>query len=150
MNVLSGADRLSGILFILIGVGFLWFARDFGFGTMFRMGAGFFPIILSVLLIALGAVITVRSLVADQAVSLPRFGPMAKVIAAMVVFAAFMQPLGSYITLPVVVILAAWASPAFKWRSAIPLAIGTTICSDLIFRVALGLPMYAVGSWLGN
>lgn len=150
MRIMMGVDRLAGLVFILLGAVFLWLGVDFGFGSMLRMGPGFFPVILSGLLIAAGFVISGKSLVADEAVKMPRVGPMARVLGAMVIFAAFMQPLGSYLTLPVVVLLAASASPAFRWRSALPLAAGLTLCSDLIFRVALGLPLHAIGTWIGG
>ncbi|YBV94441.1 tripartite tricarboxylate transporter TctB family protein (plasmid) [Phyllobacteriaceae bacterium JZ32] len=150
MHVFMGIDRLAGLIFILLGVVFLWFGLDFGFGSMLRMGPGFFPVILSGLLVAAGVVISTRSLVSDEPIRIPRLGPMARVLGAMIIFAAFMQPLGSYLTLPVVIILAASASPAFRWKSALLLAAGLTLFSDLIFRVALGLPLHALGTWIGG
>ncbi|MGK6317468.1 tripartite tricarboxylate transporter TctB family protein [Neorhizobium sp. DT-125] len=150
MHVFMGIDRLAGLVFILLGAIFLWLGLGFGFGSMLRMGPGFFPVILSGLLIVAGLVVLVRSFVADEPVKMPRFGPMARVLGAMVVFAAFMQPLGSYLTLPGVVVLAASASPAFRWKPTLFLAAGLTLCSDLIFRVALGLPLHAVGTWIGG
>lgn len=145
-----GVDRLAGLIFILLGAIFLWFGLDFGFGSMMRMGPGFFPVILSALLIGIGLLIAIRSLAADETVQMPRLGPMARILGAMVIFAAFMQPLGSYLILPVVVLLAASASPAFRWKPTLLLAVALTVCSDLIFRVALGLPLHAVGTWIGG
>ena len=150
MHIFLGIDRLAGLVFILLGVIFLWLGLDFGFGSMLRMGPGFFPVILSGLLIVAGLVISAKSFAADEPVKTPRLGPMARVLSAMIIFAAFMQPLGSYLTLPVVVLLAASASPAFRWKPALLLAAGLTLCSDLIFRVALGLPLYAIGTWIGG
>ncbi|KKX24891.1 tripartite tricarboxylate transporter TctB family protein [Rhizobium sp. LC145] len=150
MHAFMGIDRLAGLIFILLGVIFLWLGLDFGFGSMLRMGPGFFPVILSGLLIVAGLVISVKSFAADEPVTIPRHGPMARVLGAMIVFAAFMQPLGSYLTLPVVVLLAASASRAFRWRPALLLAAGLTLCSDLIFRLALGLPLHPIGTWIGG
>lgn len=145
-----GMDRLAGLIFIAMGTGFLWLSLDFGFGSMVRIGPGFFPVILSCLLIALGAAILARGLLADESVVLPRVGPMARVLGAMMIFAGLMQPLGSYIVLPVVVVLLASASQKFRWKAAVLLAAAITICSDLIFRVALGLPLPVIGSWAGG
>lgn len=150
MNISMGMDRLAGLIFIALGVGFLWLGLDFGFGSMVRIGPGFFPIILSCLLIALGAAVLIQGLIADESVSLPRIGPLVRVLGAIALFAGLTQPLGSYLVLPVVVVLIASASPMFRWRAALLLAAGITLCSDLIFRLALGLPLPAIGYWLGG
>jgi hypothetical protein len=150
MRTTIGLDVLAGGIFVLLGVGFLVPALGFGFGSMLRMGAGFFPVVLSVLLMILGLVIVVRGALAPERVSLPNIGPLLRVIVAMTAFAAFMEPLGSYFTLPIVVVVAASASASFNWRSAVVLAAVLTISSDLIFRVALGLPFQQFGPWIGG
>ena len=141
---------MAGAFFIATGLIFLLLGRDFGFGSMHRIGPGFFPVILSCLLMALGGAIFAKSFIADETFAMPRPGPIVRVLAAIAIFAGLAQPVGSYATLPVVVVLAASASPRFRWRSALVLAAGITICSDLIFRVALGLPLYAIGYWFGG
>ncbi len=150
MNISIGMDRLAGLIFIVIGAGFLWLGLDFGFGSTVRIGPGFFPVILSCVLIALGVAILANSLVGDERVSLPRIGPIVRILGAMAIFAGLMQPLGSYLILPLVVVLIASASPLFRWKAALLLAAGITLCSDLIFRVALGLPLPAIGYWFGG
>ena len=45
-----------------IGTGFLMFGRELEMGTSFRMGPGYFPTILSIVMIALGAVIALQGL----------------------------------------------------------------------------------------
>src|SRR5690606_8930311 len=137
-----------GGLFIILGSGFLIFALGFGFGSLLRMGPGFFPVVLSSLLIFIGIIVAVKGLANQETLKLPKLGSHARVIIAMMTFAALMQPLGSYLTMPVVVLLAASASPAFRWRSALVLAVALTLASDLIFRVALGLPLRAIGPWI--
>lgn len=150
MNISMGIDRLAGLIFILIGACFFWLGLDFGFGSMLRIGPGFFPLILSGLLIVLGLVIVVISFMADEAVNVPAAGPMVRVLLGMALFAGLMQLLGSYLVLPVVVVLVASASPKFRWRVALLLALGITACSDLIFRILLGLPLPAIGYWWGG
>ncbi|CAN7723842.1 MULTISPECIES: tripartite tricarboxylate transporter TctB family protein [Neorhizobium] len=150
MSISIGIDRLAGLTFIVLGAAFLWLGLDFGFGSMLRIGPGFFPVILSGVLIGFGVAIFVRSFLSDDSFHMPKLGPMTRVLAAIAIFAGFMQPVGSYLILPVVVVLTASASPKFRWTSAVLLAVGTTIFSDLIFRVGLGLPFYAVGYWFGG
>lgn len=150
MNRSMGTDRLAGAFFIAAGSIFLLLGRDFGFGSMHRIGPGFFPIVLSCLLVLLGGAIFAKSLIADETFTMPRLSPFFRVLAALAIFAGLAQSVGTYVILPVVVVLAASASTHFRWKSALMLALGITICSDLIFRVALGLPLYAIGTWLGG
>ncbi|CAD7037510.1 tripartite tricarboxylate transporter TctB family protein [Pseudorhizobium endolithicum] len=150
MRNIMGADVLAGGLFIILGGSFLVLALDFGFGSLLRMGPGFFPIVLSSLLIVIGLAVVARGLANHETLQWPKIGPHARVILAMIAFAGLMQPLGSYLTMPVVVVMAASASPAFRWRSAIALAVFLTIACDLIFRIALGLPLHGIGPWIGG
>ena len=38
----------------------------------------------------------------------------------------------------------------FRWQAAVPLAIGLTVFSILVFVMGLGLPIRIVGRWLGG
>ncbi|HEX6014668.1 MAG TPA: tripartite tricarboxylate transporter TctB family protein, partial [Geminicoccaceae bacterium] len=48
-------DVVGGLLIVAIGAGFLLFGRELEFGTARSMGPGYFPTILSLLMVALGA-----------------------------------------------------------------------------------------------
>ena len=48
-------DVVGGLLVVAIGAGFFLFGRELEMGTSFRMGPGYFPTILSVLMMLLGA-----------------------------------------------------------------------------------------------
>ena len=47
-------DVVGGLVVAGIGAGFLLFGRELEVGTSFRMGPGYFPLILALLLMALG------------------------------------------------------------------------------------------------
>ena len=49
-------DVVGGLVVVAIGGLFLLFGRELPVGTSFRMGPGYFPTILSWLMVALGAV----------------------------------------------------------------------------------------------
>ena len=55
-------DVIGGLVVIAIGAGFFLFGQELEMGTSFRMGPGYFPTILSILMIGLGAVIAVQAL----------------------------------------------------------------------------------------
>src|SRR4030095_6117197 len=58
-------DFWAGVLFILIGIAAIIIGSRYKLGTAARMGAGYFPRILGILLIALGGIISLRALRAD-------------------------------------------------------------------------------------
>ena len=55
-RVKSPQDFGSAILFLLIGLAGLYFGKDLTYGTAGRMGPGYFPFVLSWLIIAIGVV----------------------------------------------------------------------------------------------
>lgn len=144
-------DVFTGLLFMTIGIFFLWQGSGYGFGSMMRMEPGFFPVILSTLVIVVGAAIAVVGFIKA---SEERFsfsvGSTVRVLGAVAIFAALIQPMGTYLTIPLVVIAAASASSKFNIRNALALAVGMAVAVDVIFRIALGLPLSALGSWMGG
>ena len=59
----SQKDFYSGLMFMLVGGAFAWGATSYSVGTGARMGPGYFPLLLGVVLAALGAAILFYSLV---------------------------------------------------------------------------------------
>src|SRR5450631_3625938 len=55
-------DFWSGIMLIAIGAVAVFMARDYPFGTALRMGAGFFPVVLGVVLVLFGLFFAARGL----------------------------------------------------------------------------------------
>jgi len=65
MNIKSQKDFFSGLMFMGVGVAFAWGAAGYTIGSGARMGPGYFPLVLGVLLAILGGVITFKSLVVE-------------------------------------------------------------------------------------
>ncbi|MFZ2387918.1 MAG: tripartite tricarboxylate transporter TctB family protein, partial [Polaromonas sp.] len=65
MKVKSQQDFFSGLLFTVVGIAFAWGATDYKIGDSARMGPGYFPLLLGVLLALLGAVMTFKALVIE-------------------------------------------------------------------------------------
>ncbi|HVZ00650.1 MAG TPA: tripartite tricarboxylate transporter TctB family protein [Dongiaceae bacterium] len=62
MRIRSQKDFASGAMFLCIGAGFAIVARNYPMGTAERMGPGYFPFWLGILLALLGAIIVGKSL----------------------------------------------------------------------------------------
>ncbi len=58
----SPKDLVAGLLFIAVGIAAIAIAANYTLGTAARMGPGYFPRILGILLIVLGAILALRSL----------------------------------------------------------------------------------------
>lgn len=65
MNIKSQKDFFSGVVFMAVGGAFAWGATTYTVGSGARMGPGYFPLMLGVLLALLGAVITFKAMVVE-------------------------------------------------------------------------------------
>ena len=65
MNIKSQKDFFSGLMFMGTGVAFAWGATTYSVGSGARMGPGYFPLMLGVLMAVLGVAITFKALVVE-------------------------------------------------------------------------------------
>ena len=65
MNIKSQKDFFSGLMFAVIGGAFAYGASSYTIGTGARMGPGYFPLSLGVLLALLGSLVIFKSLVVE-------------------------------------------------------------------------------------
>jgi len=151
MKIKSQKDFWSGVMFCIIGVAFAWGATSYSVGTGARMGPGYFPLMLGVLLAILGAVVLFKSLVV-QTEDGDRIGgwawkPVVYIIGANLLFGLLLGGLPS-IKIPAMGLIAAiyaltvvssLAGERFKLRDVLILATVLAIGSYLAFIVLLKL-----------
>ena len=65
MGIKSQKDFFCGLMFVLVGVAFAWGATNYKVGDGARMGPGYFPLLLGVLMATLGGVITFKAMVVE-------------------------------------------------------------------------------------
>jgi hypothetical protein len=65
MRFKSQKDFFSGLMFMVVGIAFAWGSTTYTIGEGARMGPGYFPLMLGVLLAGLGAFIVFESLVVE-------------------------------------------------------------------------------------
>ncbi len=65
MKIKSHKDFFAGLMFLAVGGGFAWGATTYSVGTGARMGPGYFPLMLGVLLAIIGAVIMFKATVVE-------------------------------------------------------------------------------------
>ncbi len=143
-------DIVGGIAVMAIGAGFLIFGQELEMGTSVRMGPGYFPTILSVLMIGLGAVITLQALrgpVQEGSFGLLPWRGLALILGAPIVFGVTLFGLGLGPVVLIVVLATAWASRYARLRSSLLLSIGLAAFCALLFIRLLGLPLPLLGPW---
>ena len=65
MQIKSEKDFFAGLMFMAVGGSFAWGATSYTVGTGARMGPGYFPLLLGIVLALLGAFILFESMVVD-------------------------------------------------------------------------------------
>jgi hypothetical protein len=147
----SVKDLLAGVIFVGIGLAFMYATLGYELGTALRMGPGYFPALLAGLLILLGVIIMVQSLLRETEQTpigrFPLFG-LVLVLGSLVFFGATVRGLGLAPALFCSVALSAYASRHTSVVGALILAAGLTLVCFVIFIWGLGLPLAPFGPWL--
>jgi hypothetical protein len=65
MKIKSQKDFWAGLMFVVIGIAFAWGATTYTVGEGARMGPGYFPMMLGILLAGLGAFVLFEALVVE-------------------------------------------------------------------------------------
>jgi hypothetical protein len=151
MNIKSQKDFFSGLMFMGVGVAFAWGASTYTIGNGARMGPGYFPLVLGVLLAILGAAITFKALVVET-VDGDKMGswawrPLFFIIMANLVFGACigglpsvgLPPLGLIIGIFLLTVISANAGDEFNWKEVLILSVILSVMSYLAFIVLLKL-----------
>jgi hypothetical protein len=143
-------DLAVGAIFIGLGLIYGYLSlTSMSLGTPTRMGPGFFPAMLSGLIVLVGAIVLVRAFVQGGEVTFETipWRPIGLLTLAIVIFAAFADQLGM---LPATFLTAGIAALAKRetklWQAA---AMGLCIAAfcSLVFTIGLGLPLPILGSW---
>ncbi|KIQ05555.1 membrane protein [Agrobacterium tumefaciens] len=151
LKIRNGRDFVGGVTMICVGLLFLWFGRELEVGDSFRMGPGYFPTMLSLILLMIGAMIIVQSLMVDAEDSEPEvwnWKAYSLVIAAPIGFGLLLSGLGLAPTIVLLIAGVGAASRYANWRHSILLGLFLAVCSVLVFTKLLSLPVSAFGPWV--
>jgi hypothetical protein len=147
----SMKDLLAGLIFIGFGLAFGYASLTYEIGTALRMGPGYFPLILSGVILLLGVVIFVQSLAAGpDEIPLGRVPWLGLILltGGLIFFGVTVRGLGLAPSLFVATFMSAFASERTGVVGAFLLATALTAVCILIFIWALGLSLAVTGPWL--
>jgi hypothetical protein len=143
VKVKSQRDFWSGLMFVIVGATFAIGATNYSMGTSARPGAGYFPLMLSVIMAILGAIVLFKSLTIESPGGDPVGGiawkPLLIIVVAIAVFGILLERLGLFITVPILIIISSLAGDEFRWRGVIASAIILTLGSWAVFILGLKL-----------
>jgi len=152
MQLRNRQDFWSGVMFIALGLGFAWQASSYQMGTAARMGPGYFPFWLGIVLALLGAIVLLGSLskkAPDTRVDKFDWRIVFLVVGSVVVYGLVLKLLGVYISVFILVVVSSLASHEFSLKVAVANGIFLVVFSYLAFVKGLGLIFPLWPSFLG-
>ena len=151
MRIKSQKDFFAGLLFLALGVAFALGARTYNVGTGARMGPGYFPLMLGVVLAIMGAVEVFKSMVIETATG-DKVGkfvwrPVGYIVGANLAFGVLLGGLpsiklpamGLIVAIFALTIISAKAGTEFKWKEILILSAILAVGSYLAFILLLKL-----------
>jgi len=151
MRIKSQKDFWSGLLFLGVGIAFAWGATNYTIGEGARMGPGYFPLMLGILLSLIGLFIVFEALVVETEDGEPigkwAWKPLFFIIGSNVIFGVLLAGLpkfgipamGLIVAIYALVFVASLAGEEHKTREVAVLATVLAIGSYLAFIVLLKL-----------
>ena len=151
MGIKSQKDFFCGFMFVVVGVAFAWGATSYKVGEGARMGPGYFPLLLGVLLAVLGGVITFKAMVIEtedgDKIGSWAWKPLLFIIAGNLLFGLMLGGLpsikfpsfGLIVAIYVLTVVAAMAGDEFKLKEVLVLATILAVMSYLAFILLLKL-----------
>jgi hypothetical protein len=136
------ADLCSGLLLAALGAAILWVGADYAQGVPSRIGPGYVPRLLGLLLAGIGAFLIVRSRWTTEAVDAAvAWRPLVLVSGAIVAFALVFELTGLVPAILASVAMATWATAENRWATAVVLGGLLAFFAWLLFVKGLALPL---------
>jgi len=141
VNLPDSKDFWCGVMLIAIGAVAAFIARDYPFGTALRMGAGFFPVVLGVILMLFGLYFAARGLRSPTKIE-GNWSLRALIVLplAFVAFGILMEHAGFIPAMLALIVGSAAAGTEFRIGEVLALSVLLTVMCVALFIWALGLP----------
>lgn len=142
-------EILSGVLMIAFAAFFAWIVLRPGglsLGSARSMGPGYFPLMVAMLLGALGLLLVIHGFArGTDSITLVPLRSFFLILVAPVVFALLVRPFGFVIGVATMLMIASWASYRMTWQWSIYITVGMTIFSTVLFMYLLKMPVTLLG-----
>ncbi len=143
LKIKSEKDFWSGLMFIVVGLGFAWGATNYSFGSAARPGPAYFPFGLGLILAGLGLIVLFKALTIEtkggERIGGWPFKPWLIILGAVVMFGLLLPRLGMIVTLPLLIFVSSLASGEFHWKEVLINSVVLTAGCWAVFSKGLGL-----------
>ena len=133
-------DVIGGLGLTALGLFAAWYAHaHYELGDLQRMGPGYFPIALGLILAVLGLLVAIPAWFRRGEPITLAWKTLALVTFSIVVFAVMLKSLGIVLATIVSVLLASVADHQTTWRARVLVALGVAAMTWLVFIYGLGM-----------
>ncbi len=139
-------ELLAGGFTIALGAAAVWIAQDYPFGSLRRMGPGYFPTSLGWILIGLGSVIAAGGFMRGGVHLRAEWRNMIAVLAGVLAFAVMVERFGLLAATAALVMISAAADRSSTLRGTVILAACLVAMTVGIFVKGLGIP-FRLWNW---
>jgi putative tricarboxylic transport membrane protein len=141
---MSKRDIGVAALTLIFGAAAAYESAKLQFGTVHNPGQGFFPWWTSVVIILLAMILLIGALKSRSSAAREKSGRIARVVALLVVLAAYsflLDPLGYPLCTFFLVLFMLRATDPQRWTVALGMALITAVGSYIVFAVWLRVPL---------
>ena len=135
-------DFCAGLIFIAFGLVAIVVGSQYNLGTAARMGPGYFPRLLGILLIVLGSALALRALrLKGPPLASWKWKPTVIVLGSVVLFGLIVTRVGLVLSTIVLIVLSSAASHEFRFKEASVSAILLAALAVGVFVIGLKLQL---------
>jgi hypothetical protein len=142
LNIRNQKDFGAGLMYMLIGLFFTYVATFYPMGTSAKMGPGYFPFWLGIVMTVLGLFILIKSLSAKAAIEkIPPFNwkVIGLITGSVVLYGLLLPTMGFIVAVFVLVFMSASASHEFHWKGTLVNATFLIVFTYSVFVLGLNL-----------
>src|SRR3954471_19495931 len=141
-------DLCAGLFFIAVGIAGYWFVREMPMGAAVRMGPGYIPKVLSVIVALFGVFIAGRSfIIQGDPLDAWKLRPLLIISASIFGFAFLIDSNGLLVAAIVLMVVGTIGGREFFWKEMIIFSVIMAVGAVIIFHILLGLPMQVFPPW---
>jgi hypothetical protein len=119
LKIRNQRDFGAGIMYMVIGLFFAIVATRYQYGTAAKMGPGYFPFWLGMLMAAMGLLVLIRSMGAKATIeAIPKFNfkVIGLITGSIILYGILLPKMGFIVAVLVLVMIASSASKEFSWK----------------------------------
>jgi len=131
-------DIIGGFSLVALGIFVVIYAQQYEFGDLNRMGPGYFPVALGIIMTILGLVIGIPALFREGEKIHVDWAPLLLVVGSLAAFALTLKTLGIILATALSVVISSLATE-MSWLSRILLSAGIAAFTYLVFIAGLNM-----------